>query len=43
MANRKQTDQTPEQESGLDKTDKQNPIKILTGGTRDLRKYTHQI
>lgn len=43
MANRKQTDQTQGQEPGLDKTDKQNPIKILTGGTRDLRKYTHQI
>jgi len=43
MANRKQTDQIPEQEPGLDKTDKQNPIKMLTGGTRDLRKYTHQI
>lgn len=41
MANRKQTDETHEE--GLDKTDKQNPIKILTGGTRDLRKYTHQI
>lgn len=43
MANRKQTDQIPEQEPGLDKTDKHNPIKMLTGGTRDLRKYTHQI
>lgn len=26
-----------------DKTDKHSPLKVLSGGTRDLRKYTHQI
>lgn len=41
MASRKQPEK--DQSVSLDKTDKQNPIKMLTGGTRDLRKYTHQI
>ncbi len=41
MANRKQPEK--DQSEALEKADKQNPIKMLTGGTRDLRKYTHQI
>ena len=41
MANRKRTE--TDQEQTADKADKQGPIKVLTGGTRDLRKYTHQI
>lgn len=42
MASRKQPEKE-QSESLEDKDDKQNPIKMLTGGTRDLRKYTHQI
>lgn len=41
MASRKQTDK--DQIDDLEKPDKQNPIRKITGGTRDLRKYTHQI
>ena len=41
MASRKQTDK--DQIDDLEKSDKQNPIRKITGGTRDLRKYTHQI
>jgi len=41
MASRKQPEK--DQSVSLEKTDKQSPIKMLTGGTRDLRKYTHQI
>ncbi|MDF1781116.1 MAG: phasin family protein [Alcanivoracaceae bacterium] len=49
MANRKQTHSGDEPEidvpidTAVDKDEKHNPIKMLTGGTRDLRKYTHQI
>ncbi|WP_340676385.1 phasin family protein [Paraperlucidibaca sp.] len=43
MANRKQPENSNKDESLVDAAEKQAGLKILTGGTRDLRKYTHQI
>lgn len=41
MADHKQETETETDKQ--DKTDKHSPLKVLSGGTRDLRKYTHQI
>lgn len=43
MANRKQPEKSNKDESLSDAAEKQAGLKALTGGTRDLRKYTHQI